>query len=37
MDSGERSDSMTTVSAGIVAILMFGLGLYIGSMVHAND
>ena len=28
---------MTTVSAGIVAILMFGLGLYIGSMVHVND
>lgn len=32
----ERSRSMTTVSAGIVAILMFGLGYYIGSMVHAS-
>ena len=37
MDSGERGESMTTVSAGIVAILMFGLGYYIGSMVHVND
>ena len=33
----ERSDNMTTVGAGIVALLMFGLGYYIGSMVYVND
>lgn len=28
---------IATTSAGIVALIMFGLGLYIGNMVQVND
>lgn len=28
---------ITTTSAGIIAIIMFGLGLYIGNMAQVND
>jgi hypothetical protein len=34
MDSNGGNSSMSTVSAGIVALIMFGLGLYIGNMVQ---
>ena len=37
MDSNGRGGNMSTVSAGIIALIMFGLGLYIGSMVYVND
>lgn len=33
----KEGGNMTTVGAGIVALLMFGLGYYIGSMVYVND
>ncbi len=28
---------IATTSAGIIALIMFGLGLYIGNMVQVND
>ena len=28
---------IATTSAGIIALTMFGLGLYIGNMVQVND
>ena len=34
MDSNGRGGNMSTVSAGTVALIMFGLGLYIGNMVQ---
>lgn len=33
----KEGDNMSTVSAGIIALIMFGLGLYIGNMVQVND
>ena len=32
----ERSKSMTTMAAGFVALITFGLGLYIGAMAYVD-